>query len=100
MSKLEVKIEEKVVEYAVVKYSCMVLKLNVWGRRGWPDRLFLLPGPKMIFIEFKRASEEPRKLQEYVHGRLRALGFRVEVVDNVSDGKCIIDDFASNNPHV
>jgi len=48
--------------------------------RGWPDRLCLLPGGVVIFIEFKRPKGgkfEP--LQERIHGMLRKLGFKVFV---------------------
>jgi len=59
-----------------------ILKLNVKGRRGWPDRLILWQGGHSLFIEFKRPDEEPRKLQSYIHGILREMGFKVEVHDD------------------
>ncbi len=60
----------------------VTLKLNLRGRKGWPDRLVMWEGGHMMFIEFKRPGEEPRRLQVYVHKQLRALGFEVQVHDN------------------
>lgn len=60
----------------------MTIKLNLRGRRGFPDRLVLWEGGGILFIEFKRKGEEPRKLQEVIHEQLRAMGFIVEVHDD------------------
>ena len=38
-----------------------------------------------MFVEFKRPGKKPTALQEAWHRKLRALGFKVEVIDNVSD---------------
>lgn len=46
--------------------------------RGWPDRLVLLRGGRLIFIELKRPKGgkfEPLQLR--IHIKLRALGFKV-----------------------
>ena len=75
--------------------GCVCLKLNVRGRVGWPDRLFLFRG-KVLFIEFKRLGENPTLIQQYVHAEIRAHGVPVEVVDNVGDAGRILDEFASN----
>lgn len=48
---------------------------------GLPDRLCLMPGRLAIFVELKSTGEKPRKLQVIRHNQLRALGFRVEVID-------------------
>ena len=61
------------------------LKLTIPGNRGYPDRLILAEGGKIIFLELKRAGELPRKLQVYTHDWLRSLGFPVLVCDNVEE---------------
>ena len=33
------------------------------GNQGWPDRLVLLPGARLGFLELKRPGEEPEPLQ-------------------------------------
>lgn len=57
------------------------------GRRSVPDRLVLLPGGVVRFVELKRPGEEPTPAQHREHRRLRALGFVVEVIDNKDDAK-------------
>lgn len=67
-----------------------VLKLNLQGRRGWPDRLILMPGGRAVFIEFKRVGEVPRPLQEHVHNAIRELGFYVHVCDDAVEAFLLI----------
>ena len=54
----------------------LALKLVCPGWTGVPDRLILLPGARVYF------AGGHRRRQRYVHGRLRALGFRVFVPDS------------------
>ena len=66
---------------------------------GWPDRMLLYRG-HVLFIEFKAPGEKPTKLQEWMHEKLRAQGFRVEVVDDTVKGRKLIQDWydgTSNN---
>ena len=85
--RLERDIETKFVQ-ELTRYSyasnreIVILKLSVPGFRGWPDRLILWPGRGVLFIEFKRPGETPRRLQEYVHKIITRLGFEVEVHDD------------------
>lgn len=86
---LESAVEVKVTEYAK-EVGCLHIKLNVQGSRGWPDHLYLYRG-KVLFVEFKRWEEKPRKLQEYRIGKLRSEGFAAIVVDNYRSGRDCID---------
>jgi hypothetical protein len=56
-----------------------------------PDRLFVLPNGKMFFVEFKREGEKPTPAQEREHHRLRQHKVSVWVIDNVIDGKEMVD---------
>lgn len=48
---------------------------------GMPDRILMLPGGVLIWVELKRCdTEDARKLQKMQHRKLRKLGQRVEVV--------------------
>ena len=58
------------------------LKLNGFGRRGFPDQEFFVPGGKPFLIEFKADGEEPRKLQAYIHKQLKEAGYDIEVHTN------------------
>jgi hypothetical protein len=90
--------EQKVVDYAASR-GCLFLKLNVIGRRGWPDRLFIFRG-RTFFIEFKRAGEKLTKLQEIVHERIRAHGAEVYVVDSWSGGISLVYRITSEDRHL
>ena len=78
---------EKVFERTLSKYvddiGGMAVKLLSQFLRGLPDRMFLLKGGIVIFVEFKSTRKKPTKIQEYIHKRIRDLGFPVLVVDSV-----------------
>ena len=97
-SRLESEDETKVCDYAT-SIGFLVLKLNVIGRRGWPDRLFIYRG-KVFFIEFKRTGEKPGRLQEIIHERIRAHGVEVYVVDSWSRGIELVYRVAQNNKNI
>lgn len=56
-------------------------------RRNVPDRLVLLPGGVMRFVELKAPGKKPTAGQIREHDRLRALGFVVGVVDSADTAK-------------
>lgn len=80
----EVIIERQLVR-AVNAVGGMALKLVVPGYDGMPDRLLLLPSGRASFIEVKQFGLKPRAIQIRQHDRLRALGFSVYVLDDVSN---------------
>ena len=78
-------------ESAIEKYLCgTVAKLGgqcykfvVPARVGYPDRLVILPGGRMFFVELKRPKRgRLGVLQPQRHEELRALGVAVYVVRN------------------
>ena len=74
-------IERKLVQ-AVKAMGGIAPKFISPGFDGMPDRLVLLPGGRIAFVEVKRHGEQPRLLQVSRHGLLRRLGFRVYVLDD------------------
>ena len=60
-----------------LKNGVLCLKLTCPGFTGVPDRLILLPGAHVIFVELKKPGKSERKRQLYVQGLLRKLGFEV-----------------------
>ena len=61
------------------------------GLDGMPDRIVLLPGGRMGFVEVKAPGKVPRPLQEARHRMLRMLGFKVYVLDTVDQIGGILD---------
>lgn len=51
------------------------------GRAGVPDRICLLRGGKVAFVEVKGPGKKLRPLQRKRKDELEALGFRVHVLD-------------------
>lgn len=75
-------IERKLVELCKEKNG-MCIKLLSNHILGLPDRLCLFPKAQVVFVELKTTGQKPKKIQLFIHKQLRALGFRVEVIDTV-----------------
>lgn len=59
----------------------LALKFVSPGTTGVPDRILLLPGGRIVFIEFKDTGKKLRLLQEYRKKQFEELGFDVRVID-------------------
>lgn len=84
-------IERKLVELVKINNG-MCIKLLCDQLIGLPDRLCLFPGHKIAFVELKTTGQKPRRIQAYIHKKLRTLGFRVEVIDTAEDVINFIED--------
>ena len=84
-------IEQHLVQ-AVKNSGGIAPKLVCPGFDGMPDRLVLLPGGKIGFVEVKAPGKEPRPLQVARHGLLRRLGFKVYVLDAPEQIGGILDE--------
>lgn len=86
---------EKLVERTLYNYTKekggLCIKLLTAFFQGLPDRMVLLPGGKIIFVELKTTGEKPRKIQVLVMDKLRKLGFSVYVVDTCEKARECID---------
>ena len=61
----------------------MAIKFTSPGMDGLPDRLIVLPGGKVTFVEVKAPGEKMRPLQVWRKKQLEALGFLVYCIDDV-----------------
>lgn len=88
-------IEQKLVT-AVKKLGGICPKFTSPGLDGVPDRLVLLPGGKMAFIELKVPGEKMRPLQVRRKKQLERIGFRVYCIDNTTQIGGILDEIQSS----
>ena len=82
-------IEQKLVS-AVRRSGGIAPKLVSPGFDGMPDRMVLMPGGHIAFVEVKAPGEKPRPLQLSRHRLLRRLGFRVYVLDGAEQIETIL----------
>lgn len=89
---LEKKIETAVCDYARSK-GLGAYKFTSPSRRAVPDRIFFSPLGFVFLIEFKRTGEKATVPQAREHTKLRAYGQTVYVVDDIAQGKTIVDKY-------
>jgi hypothetical protein len=90
---------EKTIEHQLVMAAKAIggiaPKLVSPGFDGMPDRLVLLPGGRIGFVEVKAPGKTPRPLQTHRHRQLRALGFPVFVLDDPERIPWILEEVAA-----
>ena len=79
----------------VKKIGGLALKFVSPGFDGAPDRIVLLHGGKIGFVEVKAPGEKPRQLQLARHRLLNQLGFKVYVLDSAEQIGEIHDEIQS-----
>ena len=62
------------------------------GFDGMPDRLVLLSGGRMGFVELKAQGRKPRPLQLARHRLLQRLGFKVYVIDEINQIDSVLEE--------
>ena len=87
MTKLERDIERALVG-TVKRRGGLCLKWVCPGFAGVPDRIVLLPGGRVVFVEVKRPrGGKVAPLQEWWAGKLKKLGFDYWTIWNQQDLK-------------
>lgn len=86
----ERQLESKAVRYAE-KLGFHAVKFKDPGRRGAPDRLFLGPRGRALFVEFKAPGEKPRPDQVVYMARLTRRGFIGAYCDSWASTKAFFD---------
>ncbi|MCM1530459.1 MAG: VRR-NUC domain-containing protein [Alistipes sp.] len=70
---------------AVKAVGGLCWKFTSPGTAGVPDRIVLMPKGRIAFMETKASGGIPRKIQLKRHKQLRALGFKVYILDDMDD---------------
>lgn len=76
---------------AAKKRNGLALKFVSPGMSGVPDRIVLLPGARIGFIELKASGKKMRPLQEKRKRQLESLGFLVFCLDSKEEVEVILD---------
>ena len=90
----EKNVESKLVK-AVKSMGGLAPKFISPGLDGVPDRLVLLPGGKMAFIELKAPDKKLRPLQVRRKRQLESLGFLVYCMDRPEQIGVILSEIQS-----
>ena len=91
----EKQIEQNLVQ-AVRRMGGLAPKFISPGWAGAPDRLILLPGGRLAFVEVKAPGKTLRPLQVKRKGQLKALGFRVYVIDAPQQIGGVLDEIQTS----
>lgn len=79
-------VSEKAIERYLVeeveRRGGLCLKYDNPHSIGYPDRIVILPGYPIVWVEVKSKGKKPRPIQEKRHAQLRNLGQRVFVIDS------------------
>ena len=80
---------EKALTAKVKARAGMALKFISPGMSGVPDRIVLMPGGVIAFVELKAPGKKMRPLQIKRKKQIEALGFKVYCIDSFKE----VDDF-------
>lgn len=77
----EAKLERRL-KREIKKRNGLALKFTSPGMAGVPDRIILLPGGLIYFVELKASGKKLRPLQKKRAEQLQALGLSVYCIDS------------------
>ena len=75
----------------------VALKFVSPGCAGVPDRIVMMPKGKMGFVELKAPHQKPRPLQERRIRQMRAMGFKVFVIDSIEQISGVLDEIEEDS---
>lgn len=78
-------LEKEIEAYLVKKVKTaggIAFKFVSPGNVGVPDRICLLPGGRVVFVELKAGKRTSTDMQTLQQGRIASLGCRVEIVNS------------------
>ncbi len=82
-------VSEKAIERYLAEQAkqngLLCLKYSNANMAGYPDRLLVLPGGGVIWVELKSKGRKPTKIQQMRMRELADMGHLVRVIDNKPD---------------
>ena len=91
---------ERDIERRLVKESVhrggAALKFVSPGCIGVPDRIVMMPGGRIGFVEMKAPGKKLRPIQERRIRQMRDMGFKVFVVDGMEQIGGVLDEIQSS----
>ena len=90
-------IEEKLTK-AVKQNGGVCWKFTSPGTAGVPDRIVLMPGGRIAFVEVKAPGEKMRALQIRRKQQLERVGFSVYCLDSLEQIRPILDEVGGETP--
>lgn len=82
-------VSEKAIERYLVDQAkqngLLCLKYSNPNMVGYPDRLLVLPGGGVVWVELKSKGRKPAKIQQIRIAELIGMGHLVKVIDNKAD---------------
>lgn len=82
-------VSEKAIERYLVEQArlngLLCLKYSNSNMVGYPDRLLVIPGGAVIWVELKSKGRKPTKVQQMRIAELTGMGHPVLVIDNKPD---------------
>lgn len=82
-------VSEKAIEKYLVEQAeangLLCLKYSNPNMVGYPDRLLVLPGGSVVWVELKSKGRKPTKIQQIRMTELNGMGHTVRVIDNKAD---------------
>ncbi|GEM_PF-1518408 len=82
-------VSEKAIEKYLVKraaeHGVPCLKYSNPNVVGYPDRLLVIPGGGVVWVELKSKGGKPTKIQQLRMAELSEMGHAVYVIDNKAD---------------
>lgn len=82
-------VSEKAIERYLVEWANNLglpcLKYSNPNMVGYPDRILVLPGGGVLWVELKSRGRRPSKIQQARIAELSQLGHTVRVIDNKAD---------------
>jgi hypothetical protein len=80
----------------VKKCGGIAIKFISPGFDGVPDRIVLMPGGRIAFVELKAPGRQLRLIQIKRKRQLEELGFSVYIIDNIDKIGGVLDEIQSS----